>query len=126
VFGNQVLAFGSALVLDNKLLGVGLSALAELQRVDFGNISLRFEKVIFSNNHCVHLTRDADDNRATVRLWGRHLIVMGNHLKAGEGFFSMDFNGLNQVSLLGNVTTGGFLQLGGSVPTPAASFNLQI
>ncbi len=39
---------------------------------------------------------------------------------------SINFNNLRQVALVGNVTTGGFINLGSSVPTPAANFNVQV
>jgi nitrous oxidase accessory protein NosD len=121
----DILAFGSAMVVDNFFSGPGLSHLVEFIQLQItDNIDLRFEKVIFSNNNCEHTTESK--NGATVSLWGSHLIVMSNHVKALPAYSSIDFNWCTKVALIGNVTTGGFDNLGSSVPTPPENYNVQV
>ncbi len=128
----QYLQVGNAAVLDNLFTGIGFSHLVEIQLVPNAP-TFGFENVTFNNNHCDHMgtlppATDAQArNRATVSLWGQHLITMGNHVKANLKVMpSINFNNLRQVALVGNVTTGGFINLGSSVPTPAANFNVQV
>jgi hypothetical protein len=128
----QYLQIGNAAVLDNLFTGLGFSHLVEIQLVPNAP-TFGFEKVSFSNNHCDHMgtlppATDAQaKHRATVSLWGQHVITMGNHVKANLRVMpSINFNNLRRVALVGNVTTGGFINLGSSVPTPAGSFNVQV
>lgn len=118
-------AQGSALVLDNRFSGVGLSHLVEFARTQFS-----FEKVAFSNNYAEHLAVTPPIGaltRATILFWSLHLIVMGNHVKADRRTFpSMDLSAIRQVALVGNIHTGALINIGSTVPAPAASFNVQL
>lgn len=126
---------GTIQVSDNQFTGPGRAALVDLGRylgksLTEEPIRLPFEKISFSNNHCLHLAGRKDDQLATVWILAAHQIVMGNHVKStvdgtsAADFFSVDFNGNQQVALVGNMTTGKFLNLGGSVPSPPESFNV--
>jgi hypothetical protein len=129
VTGNQRVTLGSALVQDNKFLGPGLSALVEMVRVPItDNVDTRFDRVTFNGNHCEHLVTEGGRTRATVVLWGEHLIAMGSHVRAipDINYPSMRFNGRPDVALLGNVTTGALFQFGSTVPAPHTSFNVLI
>ncbi len=86
----------------------------------------RFEKVTFNNNICEHLNAEPQDQEdtATVRLWGRNLIAMGNHIKADDNFNAMSL-GNRQVALMGNITTGGFIRVGAVTPAPLTDFNIR-
>ncbi len=118
---------GSALISGNTLRGPSPTALVELFRLTLtDNVDFRFEKVTFSNNVCEHLGGVPSDAAATVRLWGGHLIAMGNHVKAGQGVYSMSLANRAHVALVGNVTTGGYLNVGTVTPAPIASYNVQI
>ncbi len=76
---------GGALINGNVFQGPGRTHLVELQRIVLtDNIDLRFEKVTFGTNRCEHLTQ-AGDAAATVLLFGTHMIVTGNHVKAPAG-----------------------------------------
>lgn len=117
----------SALISGNTLRGPGASALVELLRLSINdNFDFRFEKVSFSNNVCEHLDGVRSDLAATVRLAGAHLIAMGNHVAASPEVFSMSLANRPQVALMGNVTTGGYIQVGTVKPTPISDFNVQI
>jgi nitrous oxidase accessory protein NosD len=122
---NQEIVFGSALVNGNHLRGPGRSALVEFRRFAAPNVEYRFEKVIFSNNVCDHLSAQPDPQGATVQLLGAHLIAMGNQVKAQvKAVFSMSLaNGPKNV-LMGNVTTGQYLNTGTVVPSPINNFNV--
>lgn len=130
VTGSERVTFGSAMVQDNKFLGPGASALVEMARLLItDNIDTRFDRVTFSGNHCEHLVRQAgaaDLPRATVVLWGEHLIAMGNHVRALRRYPSMRFNNRPNVALMGNVTTGPLIQFASTVPAPQTSFNVLI
>lgn len=137
---DRVVAFGSALVVDNVFYGAGFSHLVEFKQIEIiadetkGDfIDYRFEKVTFNNNYCEHISvpdKEKDDkekeDKATVSFWGNHLIVIGNHVKAAPEFSSMNFNFRRNVALMGNVTTGDFINLGSSVPTPHTHFNVKL
>lgn len=121
------IAFGAALVVDNRVTGAGLSALVEVQRVPLGQqFALTFDRVTFGHNVCEHLATAPNDLRATVSLAGLRMAVMGNHVKAtSQGYFSFD---LHQVltTFLGNVHSGPVLQFGGAEPPNpnANAFNI--
>ncbi|HEV2851599.1 MAG TPA: DUF6519 domain-containing protein [Thermoanaerobaculia bacterium] len=129
VGGDRQLAFGSALVQDNKFLGPGTSALVEMVRLRItDNVDTRFDRVTFSGNHCEHLVTQGGRTRATVVLWGEQLIAMGNHVRAipDANYPSMRFNNRPNVALLGNVTTGALFQFASTVPVPHTNFNVLI
>ncbi len=123
-------AFGSAKVTGNFFHGPGCSHLVEFQKInDSPDSDSRFEKLIFNNNNCEHLTKseEGQQNRATVSFWGSHLIVMGNHVKATVSSLpSMNFNYIKEVAVMGNVTTGDLINLGNYIPTPQENFNVKI
>jgi hypothetical protein len=120
------LAQGGTLIHGNVFQGPGRTHLVELVRVVLtDNIDLRFEKVTFATNRCEHATA-AGDAAATVRLFGSHMIVTGNHVKAPAGVNAFHLGSRPRVALLGNVTTGGYAALSTTVPTPHTDFNVQI
>ena len=126
VFGDRIVAFGSASMLDNRLLGTSALALVEVLNTLpwVGESRLAFEKVTFSNNAVHHLSEGDDQEVASVSLRGLHAIAVGNHVKAESPISSFDFNQMRHVSAIGNVTSGGFLQLPSPTPAPVASFNI--
>ena len=79
--GGQLVVGFSAQILDNKFLGPGRSALVETaQQAVTDNFIRRFERLFFNNNFCWHVSFPSAD-AATVSLFGRSAIVMGNHIK---------------------------------------------
>jgi nitrous oxidase accessory protein NosD len=121
------LMFGSALVSSNHFQGPGLTTLVEFLRLAINdNLDFRFEKVTFSNNICDHLHATFSQSGATVHLWGGHLVVMGNHIKGPLRVNAMALGNRNQVALMGNVTTGDYIQVGTVIPAPINNFNVRI
>lgn len=119
--------FGGAQVDDNHFRGPGRSLLVEFMRIVLtDNIDFRFEKVTFNNNLCDHLGAEAGDLGATVRLWGGHLIAMGNHVKGPANVNAMSLANRNKVALMGNVTTGDYINVGTVTPAPINNFNVRI
>jgi hypothetical protein len=117
--------FGSALVNGNHFRGPGNTKLVEFMRIQINeNIGFQFEKVTFSNNICDHLFAERK-NGVTVSLWGMHLIVMGNHIKADADVNSIQGNG-NKIALLGNVTTGDYIGVSTVTPAPYTDFNIRL
>ena len=122
---------GHATIVDNSFSGAGIPHLVELYQPSNSHRS-GFEKIIFSNNHCDHASATSNETplasgAATVSLWGEHLIVMGNHVKAtSPDIPSMNFNGLREVALMGNITTGDFVNVGSSVPRNRANSNIRV
>lgn len=118
-------------ILGNKFVGPGRSALVEIQEQGTGELRLRFERVLFSNNYCLHNTAPVADfprTAATVNLFGRVATVMGNQVKAtrvnptGAVFPSFNFNNMPG-PFIGNVISGG-VTLHIDFPAPLANFNL--
>lgn len=125
--GEIALMFGSAQVNDNHFRGPGRTHLVEFMRIQFtDDIDLRFEKVTFNNNICDHLGAEASDVGATVRLWGGHLIAMGNHVKAAANVNAMSLSNRNKIVLMGNITTGDYIHTGTAIPLPINNFNVKI
>lgn len=124
---NRNLSLSNALVEGNVFHGAGSPHLVEFVRAPRYE-DLRFEKVTFSNNYCEHVSNFIGDHdqRVTVSFWGRHLIVMGNHIKAAQYLSSMNFNEDGEVALMGNVTTGSIKDYGNSTPTPHNNFNIKL
>jgi hypothetical protein len=117
---------GGALINGNVFHGPGRTHLVELQRIVLtDNIDLRFEKVTFGTNRCEHAT-GAGEAAATVRLFGTHMIVTGNHVKAPPGVNAFNLGNRPRVALLGNVTTGPYAGVSTTVPTPHTNFNVQL
>jgi parallel beta-helix repeat protein len=118
---------GSALLSSNHFRGPGLTTLVEFLRMAINdNLDFRFEKVTFSNNICDHLNATFNQSGATVHLWGGHLIAMGNHIKGPLRVNAMALGNRNQVALMGNVTTGDYIQVGTVIPAPINNFNVRI
>lgn len=117
---------GSAVVDDNRFRGPGRSYLVDFFPVTINDfIDFRFEKVTFNNNICEHLNVEPQEDGATVRLWGRNLIAMGNHVKANRGVNAMSLGNRHRVALMGNITTGGYIRVGTTTPAPLTDFNIR-
>jgi uncharacterized protein DUF6519/parallel beta helix pectate lyase-like protein len=122
--GEVQFAQGAALIAGNTFQGPGRTNLVELRRVVASpQIDLRFEKVTFANNRCDHSTA-AGDQATTVKLFGSHLIVTSNHVKAPQDVRAFDLGG-RKTGLLGNATTGTYVDAGAAIPLPIANFNFQ-
>ncbi|MBK8211868.1 MAG: right-handed parallel beta-helix repeat-containing protein [Rhodospirillales bacterium] len=117
---------GHALVSDNTFSGRGHGNLVTIgQQAP----SRRFGRVTFSNNICHHRDSTPSAIDATVMLSGDYLIAMGNHIEAqGSGFNSVSLDNQPRVVLMGNVTTGDFINLDTLtvVPSPHTSFNVKV
>ena len=125
--GEIAYMFGSAQVSGNHFSGPGRTTLVEFMRIALtNNIDLRFEKVIFNNNICDHFSAEANTQGASVRLWGGHLIAMGNHIKAAAKVNSMSLANSSKTALMGNITTGDYINIGTVTPTPLINFNVKI
>ncbi len=130
--GTRELMFGSAVLTDNRFRGPGGSTLVEFLFMQIPadlppgvDVDFRFEKVTFSNNVCEHLSAQPQEGEATVHLWGGDLIVMGNHVKADEGVNSMSLGHRQHVALMGNITSGNYIRVGTTTPTPLTDFNIR-
>jgi hypothetical protein len=122
--GEVQFAQGAALIAGNTFQGPGRTNLVELRRVVASpQIDLRFEKVTFANNRCDHSTA-VGDQATTVKLFGSHLIVTSNHVKAPQDVRAFDLGG-RKTGLLGNATTGTYVDAGAAIPLPIANFNFQ-
>lgn len=73
-----------ALVQGNRFEGMGLSALIQFLEVE-GNDLLRFERVSFSNNDCMHRVLRENERGVTLLLKGRHALVSANAFRAFPG-----------------------------------------
>lgn len=125
--GELAYMFGSAQVNDNHFRGPGRTRLVEFLRIQFNdNIDLRFEKVSFNNNVCDHLSAEANPQGASVTLWGGHLIAMGNHVKAAANVNAMSLANRQKIALMGNITTGDYINTGTVTPLPIANFNVRV
>jgi len=119
--------FGSAQVSDNHFSGPGRTQLVEFMTIALNDtIDFRFEKVTFSNNICDHLSAEANDQGASVRLWGGHLIAMGNQIKADGKVNSISLANSSKTVLMGNITTGEYINIGTITPLPITNFNVKI
>ncbi|CAH1388068.1 DUF6519 domain-containing protein [Candidatus Nitrotoga sp. M5] len=119
--------FGSAQVSDNHFSGPGRTQLVEFMTIALNDtIDFRFEKVTFSNNICDHLSAEANDQGASVRLWGGHLIAMGNQIKADGKVNSISLANSSKTVLMGNITTGEYINIGTVTPLPITNFNVKI
>jgi hypothetical protein len=111
----------------NKFIGTGRSALVQLFEARISDtFFVRFERVSFDQNYCMHVTPPEPQDRAndaTVRLVGRRGIVMGNHIKATtRGWRSVNFNRMPG-PFIGNVTAGGTINHT-DFPVTEAAFNM--
>ena len=120
--GGQLVVGFSAQILDNKFLGPGRSALVETaQQSVTDNLFRRFERLFFNNNFCWHVSVPGQGT-ATVSLFGRSAIVMGNHIKTNALIPSVDFHGIRDAVYMGNIAQTGPSNFGG-IPTPISGFN---
>ena len=127
---------GNAMVNDNIFQGIGLPYLVEFLR-NPNEPRVGFEQVNFSQNQCFHLRSqtsqpptDFISNRqgnATVVTWGRHLVVMGNQVKAADNpnYPSINLSNPERVTVMGNIASGSIINFGSGVtpPTPG-DFNV--
>lgn len=120
---NLVIGFAIQ-VQGNKFIGTGQTALVELREGKTETAVIRFERVLFDQNYCMHVSpRERDERRATVSLTGRAASVSGNHIKATtRRYFSVNFNGMPG-PYMGNITAGETLQHT-DFPAPASAFNI--
>ena len=109
-------------VTGNKFNGKGLSALVQLLGFKFAdNLALRFERVFFTNNYCLHLgTRDKD--KASVILNASAGVVIGNQIKGLRDAPSIDMSDMKGTEV-GNITSGAIIN-DPNFPTPQTDFNL--
>lgn len=123
--GNGLVLGYSIQIHGNKFVGVGLTALVELQEAKISDsLLVRFERVSFNNNYCSHLTSaDANQLQATVWLVGRHGIVMSNHIKSfTRRIPSVNYNNMSG-PCLGNVLSDNVINRS-LVPPLDADFNM--
>jgi hypothetical protein len=118
--------FGSALVSNNRFHGFGGSSLVEMYPAVLDGAPTAFMNVTFSNNVCEHLNAIVSKDNASVDLWGGHLIAIGNHVKGGQGVHAMSLGQRDKVTLLGNITTGSYINVGTVTPTPINSYNVVV
>ena len=111
-------------ILGNKFYGKGFNALVQLTQIPVSDsFSLRFERVFFSNNYCMHFG-PFDDRGATVVLTGTAGTVMGNHVKGPRGRRSIDMGGM-PAAVVGNIASGDIVNIS-NFPAPDAQFNRQL
>jgi nitrous oxidase accessory protein NosD len=126
VFGGETVKFGAAQILDNSFIGPGFSALVEVRLLGIDNtgLSFFFDRVTFSNNRCLHASRERNDQlvQATVSLAGDRVGVIGNHIQALPGYISFDLK--KGTVFMGNVTSGDVRPSVGLVPEEYRSFNV--
>lgn len=134
--GSPPLALSSAQVVDNVFSGTGFKHLIEFAYSQ----SVRFSKVIFTNNYCEHYgnVRHITDVRprpATVSFWGLHLIVIGNHVVGPDIHQERRYNSMtftapsaekeHHIVLMGNITSHK-IEVGPTTPSPQADYNIEI
>ena len=51
---------------------------------------------------------------------------MGNHVKAAANVNAMSLSNRNKIALMGNITSGDYIQTGTVTPLPIANFNVKI
>lgn len=147
-------SLGTAIqIADNKFEGSGNSALVELAQIEVLNFQtghesmsyyVRFTRVIYVGNYCLHATTDANafsKEAASVQLRGRAASVANNHVKTvvvdpGTGlqntlfsYASFDFGpgpapkGNMPGPFMGNVISGPVFNHP-VLPTPLSGYNL--
>ena len=109
-------------IIGNKFYGKGASALVQLLGFKFSDkLSLRFERVFFTNNYCLHFGKRTAGT-ASVVLAGRAGVVMGNQIKGeARALPSIDMGDMKGTEV-GNVTTGDIIN-DPDFPAPEANFN---
>ena len=125
VFADQRLVFGFPIkILDNSFIGTGQTALVELLQQPLNdNFNIRFERVTFSGNYCMHFAPQPSDARATVSVVGHRGVIVGNHIKSLAGaYFPVNLNGMS-ATYIGNVGERLPIQ-GNPLPVPSGNFNL--
>lgn len=115
-------------IAHNRFIGTGASALVELNQSNLTDtVRIRFERVQFDDNYCLHLSPPLTDGQqaATVSLVGRRGTVSGNQVKANtRAFPSYHFHGMPG-PFIGNVSNGGNLgrPVANQFPAPENAFN---
>ncbi|EPE96726.1 DUF6519 domain-containing protein [Rhizobium grahamii] len=74
-----------ALVQGNRFEGIGFSALIQFLERDGNDPLLRFERVSFANNDCMHRVPRDTELAVTLLLKGRHALVSANAFRAFPG-----------------------------------------
>jgi nitrous oxidase accessory protein NosD len=125
--GAEAIVFGfGTQIAHNKFIGTGASALVELLQTDLTDtIRMRFERVQFDDNYCMHISGPPNDQRqdATVSLVGRRCTVSGNHVKANtRALPSYHFHGMPG-PFIGNVSFGPNIGRPAPFPAPENAFN---
>lgn len=124
VFADRRVTFGFPCQIgDNKFIGKGNRALVELrQTVINDNVLIRFDRVFFTHNYCLHVGGVDGAGNASVILDGSAGVVMGNQVKAlSLAQPSMNLGGM-QGTVVGNITWNGIVNHP-NFPNPEASFN---
>lgn len=125
--GNAVVVLGYPIqVTGNSFSGTGQSALVELRQTKVSDfLNQRFERVMFNNNYCEHVTAPAlAKTAATVRLVGRAATVVGNQIKSQPHVASVDFGGMPGPFAANVIGDAGVNH--GNVPAPDAVLNVTI
>ncbi|MCA3653377.1 MAG: right-handed parallel beta-helix repeat-containing protein, partial [Methylobacterium sp.] len=114
-------------IAGNTFLGASATHLVELVEQAFSpQVAMRFERVFFSGNDCVHLCPKPNDKSATVSLVGRVCTVSANQVKpTSKGYRSFDFHGMPG-PYMGNVTGGDTLgrPAAQEFPAPQSAYNM--
>ena len=111
-------------IVSNKFYGKGPSALVELLKIPVNPaLKLRFERVFFSNNYCMH-SGPFNDRGATVMLTGTAATAIGNNIKAPRGLRSIDMDGMTG-AVVGNVTSGAIVNVS-NIPVSDPKFNVRL
>lgn len=125
--GNQlvIVATGTALITDNVVNGPGAVHLVELTHLPIGTLyDFVFDRVVFSNNQCEHVSAPALDRAVTVRLRGNELTAIGNQVRSPSGVYSLHMANRPRATLMGNVCNGGYRGIDpGLRPIPILNFN---
>ncbi|QRM54366.1 DUF6519 domain-containing protein [Sinorhizobium sp. BG8] len=92
-----------ALVQGNRFEGMGFSALVQFLERDRNDPLLRFERVSFANNDCMHRSPRDTDTAVTLLLKGRHALVSANAFRAFPGQPAcVDFQQITRPVFVGN------------------------
>jgi hypothetical protein len=113
-----------ALITANKFTGWGRKALVELFAIPVSDsVVLQFERIIFSNNYCLHGVSEPANDAATVKLDGHAASALGNQVKCPERkYVSIDFKD-SVAACVGNITSGKIV--GTSLNPASVGLNLE-
>ena len=113
-------------ICNNSFVGTGQTALVEVLQNKLNDLfNERFERVLFSNNYCEHVTAaNPPKGAATVKLVGSAASVVGNQIKSLTRFTSVDFGGMPG-SFAANVINGPAVNHS-NTPPPDGGLNVTI